>query len=90
MWVITNDPGCDAIERPQSGIFVDGSRYQHYMKYDMASSASPGDVAEVIEFVFPQDEPCMRLDLGDEVNVVSEPWRHARAASSGTTTAGLP
>ena len=73
MWVITDDRGCDAIERPQSGIFVDGSRYQHFMKYDMASSASPADVAEVIEFVLPRGDPRMRFDLGDEFNVVSEP-----------------
>lgn len=73
MWVITDDRGCDAIERPQSGIFLDDSRYQLYMKYDMASSASPADVAEVIEFVLPQGEPRMRFDLGDEFNVVSEP-----------------
>ena len=72
MWVITDDLGCDAIERPQSGIFVDDRRYQHYMKYDVASSASPVDVAEVIEFVLPQDELRMRFDLGDEFNVVSE------------------
>ena len=39
----------------------------------MASSAAPADVAEVIEFALPQGEPRMRLDLGDEFNVVSEP-----------------
>ena len=70
MWVITDDRGCDAIERPQSGIFVDGSRYKHYMEHE---KASPADVAEVIEFVLPQGEPRMRFDLGDEFNVVSEP-----------------
>ena len=70
-WVITDDRGCDAIKRPQSGIFVDGNRYQNYMKYDKVSSASPGDVAEVIKFVLPQGEPRMRFDLGDEINVAS-------------------
>jgi len=43
------------------------------MKHDMASSASPADVAEVIELVLPQGEPRMRFDLGDEFIVVPEP-----------------
>ena len=43
------------------------------MKHDMALSASPADVAEVIELVLPQGEPRMRLDLGDEFIVVSKP-----------------
>ena len=59
MSVITDDRGCNANERPHSGIFLDANRYQHYMKHDMASSASPADVAEVIELVLPQGEPRM-------------------------------
>ena len=43
------------------------------MKHDIASSASPADVAKVIELVLPQGEPRMRLDMGDEFIVVSKP-----------------